>query len=182
MAGIVTDIPVKFMIAVAFNVIIYFLSGLKTTPSAFFTFFLFNFIATLTMSSIFRFLAAVTKTVSQAMAFAGVMVLAIVIYTGFTLPRIYAHPWLKWLSYINPVAYAFEALLVNEVHGTRYQCANLVPPPPLQVGDSFVCAVAGARVGESDVSGDSWVQSSYGYSYSHIWRNLGMCNTWSLDD
>ena len=27
--------------------------------------------------------------------------------------------------------------------------------------------------GERDVSGDAWVQSSYQYSYSHIWRNLG---------
>ena len=26
---------------------------------------------------------------------------------------------------------------------------------------------------KTDVSGDRWVKSSYGYSYSHIWRNLG---------
>ena len=169
----VTDIPVKFMIAVAFNIILYFLSGLKTTPAAFFTFFLINFIATLTMSSIFRTLAAITSTVAQAMSFAGVMVLAIVIYTGFTLPRPYMHPWMKWISWCNPVSYAFEALLVNEVNNSRYQCATPVPAPPLQSGSSFVCPVAGAVVGEATVSGDAWVQASYGYSYSHIWRNLG---------
>ncbi len=39
------------------------------------------------MSSIFRSLAALTETLSQAMAFAGVMVLAILNYPGFTLPR-----------------------------------------------------------------------------------------------
>ena len=174
LAGIVTDIPVKFMIAVAFNIILYFLAGLRVDAASFFIFFLFVFIATLTMSSIFRFLAAVTSSVAQAMSFAGVMVLAIVIYTGFTVPSPYAHPWLKWLSYINPIAYAFEAILVNEVHGRRFPCANLVPAPQLQSGNSFICAVAGARVGEPDVSGDSWVESSYTYSHSHLWRNIGM--------
>ena len=33
MAGVVSDIPVKFMIAVCFNIILYFLAGLRTEPS-----------------------------------------------------------------------------------------------------------------------------------------------------
>ena len=73
MAGIVSDIPVKFMIAVFFNIILYFLAGLRTEPSQFFIYFLFTFVAMLTMSFIFRTLAAATKTLSQAMALAGVM-------------------------------------------------------------------------------------------------------------
>lgn len=173
MAGILSDIPVKFLIASCFNIILYFLAGLRTEPSQFFIFFMIVFIAMLTMSAIFRTLAAATKTISQALALAGVMVLAIVIYTGFTIPRPYMHPWMKWISWINPVAYAFEAILVNEVHGRRFPCADLIPPAPFQTGSSFICAVAGAVAGETDVSGDAWVQSSYQYSYSHIWRNLG---------
>lgn len=173
MAGIVSDIPVKFVIAVCFNVILYFLAGLRTEPSQFFIFFLFVFVAMLTMSSIFRSLAALTKTLSQALALAGVMVLAIVIYTGFTLPRPYEHPWMKWISWINPVAYAFEAILVNEVHGRRFPCSAFVPTAPFQIDSSFICSISGAVQGEPDVSGDAWVQSSYQYSYSHIWRNLG---------
>lgn len=173
MAGVISDIPIKFVIAVVFNIILYFLAGLRAEPSQFFIYFLFNFVSILTMSTIFRSLAALTKTLSQAMAFAGVMVLAIVIYTGFTLPRPYMHPWMEWISYINPVAYAFEALLVNEVHGRRFPCATFVPPRPLQSGQSFICAIPGAIAGELDVSGDAWAQSAYGYSYSHIWRNLG---------
>lgn len=49
MAGVVADIPVKFMIAVGFNVILYFLAGLRTEAAQFFIFFLFNFVATLTV-------------------------------------------------------------------------------------------------------------------------------------
>ncbi|KAI9742381.1 MAG: GTPase-activating protein [Claussenomyces sp. TS43310] len=173
LAGIVSDIPVKFVISVCFNIILYFLSGLRREPSNFFIFFLFNFIAILTMSMIFRTLAASTKTISQAFALAGVLVLAIVIYTGFTIPRPYMHPWFKWISWINPVAYAFEALLVNELHGQRYACSNIVPSYPGISGRTFICATAGAVVGQDYVFGDAYLESQFQYSYSHIWRNLG---------
>ncbi|EEH23444.2 hypothetical protein PABG_05655 [Paracoccidioides brasiliensis Pb03] len=146
-AGIVSDIPIKLITSTVFNIIIYFLGDLRRQADHLFIFFLFTFITMLTMSAIFRTLAAATKTISQALAFAGVMVLAIVIYTGFTIQRSYMHPWMEWISWINPVAYAFEAILVNEVHSQRYACAQIVPP-----------------YGE---------ESQYGYKYSHIWRNLG---------
>jgi ATP-binding cassette, subfamily G (WHITE), member 2, PDR len=85
------------------------------------------------------------------------------------------HPWFKWISWINPVAYAFEGLFVNELHGQRFTCSTLVPSggPYTLTGNSFVCAVAGAVVGQTTVSGDDYLESQFQYSYSHIWRNLG---------
>ena len=174
LAGIVSDLPVKFTIAVTFNIILYFLAGLRREPSQFFIFFLFTFTAIVTMSMIFRTIAASTKTVSQALAIAGILVLAIVIYTGFALPKPYQHPWFKWITYINPVSYAFEALLVNEVHGRDFPCSAQVPSYSGLTGPSFICAVPGAIAGQEFVSGDAWAKTAYEYSYSHIWRNLGI--------
>ncbi|EPS35460.1 hypothetical protein H072_11135 [Dactylellina haptotyla CBS 200.50] len=171
-AGIVSDIPIKFMAAVVFNLIIYFLGGLSYDVSKFFIFFLFSFITTLAMSAIFRTMAAATKSITQAMALAGVTVLAIVIYTGYTLPPPFQHKWFFWLSYINPIRYAYEVLLVNEVHGLVYECANIVPP--YGTGNNFACAVAGAEPGSRVVSGEAWASVSYEYSYSHVWRNFGI--------
>jgi hypothetical protein len=125
------------------------------------------------MSMIFRTIAASTKSVSSALAIAGVSVLAMVIYTGYTIPRPYMHPWFKWLSYINPVAYAFEALFVNELHGQEYSCASVVPAYPGLTGNNFVCNTPGAVTGAATVSGDAYLESAFGYSYSNIWRNLG---------
>jgi len=127
------------------------------------------------MSQIYRSIAASTKTVSQALAIAGVVTLAIVIYTGFVIPRPNMHPWFKWISWINPVAYAFEGLFVNELHGQRYTCSALVPSggPYTLTGNTFVCAIAGAVVGQTTVSGDDYLESQFQYSYAHIWRNLG---------
>ncbi|KAF4434587.1 putative ABC1 transport protein [Fusarium austroafricanum] len=174
LAGILVDVPVKFVVAVFFNVILYFLSGLARTASQFFIFFLFVFVTTLAMSMIFRTIAAATATLAQAMAISGFLVLALVTYTGFVLPGPYMHPWFKWISYINPLSYAFEALLVNQAHGTNYPCSNLVPPYQNLAGDTFVCPVPGSVAGETYVNGDAWFETSYDYSYSHLWRNLGI--------
>ena len=85
------------------------------------------------------------------------------------------HPWFKWISWINPVAYAFESLFVNELHGQRFTCSILVPSGGAYslTGNNFVCAVAGAVVGQTTVSGDDYLESQFQYSYAHIWRNLG---------
>lgn len=111
-AGVVSDIPIKFALAVAFNIVIYFLSNLRREPSQFFIYFLIVFIITFIMSAVFRTLAAVTKTISQAMSLAGVMVLALVIYTGFVLPVPYMHPWFNWLHYLSKLI----LLYVQDAH------------------------------------------------------------------
>ncbi|KAG7293979.1 hypothetical protein NEMBOFW57_004040 [Staphylotrichum longicolle] len=77
-AGIMADIPVKFVTAVVFSLIVYFLAGLRREPGQFFLFLLITYVSTFVMTALFRFLAGITKTVSQAMALAGVLVLAIV--------------------------------------------------------------------------------------------------------
>ena len=179
MASVLADLPVKFLANVAFNIILYFLANLRETPSAFFVFFLFNFLATLAMSLIFRTVAQATKTISQAMVIAGVLVMALVIYAGFTPPVPAMHPWFSWIRYLNPVGYAFESLMLNEFHDRDFPCSDVVPSyPGFQQKHNnmpyFSCSVKGSVAGQSFVSGDAYIQSSFQYEYSHIWRNLGI--------
>ncbi|KAK4544573.1 hypothetical protein LTR36_004145 [Oleoguttula mirabilis] len=173
-AGIISDIPVKFCIAVAFNVILYFLSGLRRKPSQFFIYFLIAFISMFVMSAIFRTMAALTKTISQAMALSGVLVLAIVVYTGFVVPVSYMHPWFSWIRFINPIFYAFEILIANEFHGRHFTCSAFIPAYTPLPGDSFICSVTGAVAGQRTVLGDDFIASMYSYYYSHVWRNFGI--------
>ncbi|KAK3705222.1 hypothetical protein LTR37_013383 [Vermiconidia calcicola] len=152
-AGIVLDIPMKF-----------FTSGS----------FLIVYIITFVMSAVFRTLAAVTKTISQAMALAGVLVLAIVIYTGFVVPVQYMGDWFGWIRWINPVFYAFEVLIANEFHGRNFECSQFVPAANNLGGPTFVCSGKGAIAGELTVNGDDYIAASYGYYFSHVWRNFGI--------
>lgn len=172
-AGIVADIPVKFCLAVAFNIILYFMTNLDRTPGKFFLYFLIVFISMFVMSAVFRTLAAITKGISQAMALAGVVVLALAVYTGFVIPVPYMHPWFKWIHYINPIFYAFEILMANEYHGRHFTCSGFIPPYPVLEGDSFVCSSNGAIAGQRTVLGDNYI-ATFGYSYSHVWRNFGI--------
>ena len=172
-AGIVSDIPVKLMVAICFNLTLYFLGSLRVAPGPFFVFFLFSFAVNLTMSFVFKTIGASTRSVSQAMSAAGILVLAVIIYTGFTIPRPDMRPWFKWLSWINPVAFAFEALLVNELHGQDFQCSSFVPNQGEPGSSTFICTSPGATAGQIAVSGDAFLLSSYRYSYGHLWRNLG---------
>ena len=173
-AGVVSDIPVKFVTTVVFNLILYFLAGLRREPSQFFIYFLITFVVGQIMSAVFRTLAAVTKTISQAMTLAGVMVLALVIYTGYVLPQPYMKPWFNWIHYLNPIYYAFEILIANEFHGREFTCSQFVPAYPNLQGDQFVCSQTGAVAGRRTVNGDNYIQTAYEYSYSHVWRNFGI--------
>ena len=173
-AGIVLDIPIKFVTSTLFNVVLYFLAGLRRDASAFFLYFLITYMSTFIMSAIFRTLAAVTKTVSQAMMLAGVMVLALVIYTGFIIRVPQMVVWFSWIRWINPIYYAFEILIANEFHGQQFPCANIVPPYQPPVGDSWICPTVGAVAGQSFVTGDAFMETNYEYYWSHVWRNLGI--------
>ncbi|CAK4006136.1 ABC transporter CDR4 [Lecanosticta acicola] len=173
-SGIVTDIPIKFATLTVFDIILYFLAGLRREPSQFFIFFLITYTATFVMSAVFRTMAAVTKTISQAMALSGVLVLAIVIYTGFVVPVAYMKDWFGWIRWINPVFYAFEILIANEFHGRQFACSQFIPTYNGLTGMQFVCSSKGAVAGQRTVSGDDFIAISYGYYYSHVWRNFGI--------
>lgn len=174
-AGIVIDIPLKFAVAVCFNLVLYFMAGLRREPSQFFIFFLIAFISTFVMSAVFRTLAAVTKTISQAMALSGVMVLALVVYTGFVVPTRYMKPWFGWIRWINPIFYGFEILVANEFHGREFECSEFVPILDLaRGGQTFICSTQGSVAGQLTVNGDAYIAEAYGYYYSHVWRNFGI--------
>lgn len=174
-AGIAADIPIKFITATVFNIILYFMAGLRRTASQFFIYYLIGYISIFVMSAIFRTMAAITKTVSQAMSLAGILVLALVIYTGFTITVPSMHPWFSWIRWINPIYYAFEILVANEFHGQDFPCgASFVPPYSPQIGNSWICPVPGAVAGSATVSGDAFIATNYEYYYSNVWRNFGI--------
>lgn len=172
LASSVSDLPVKILRCSIFSVILYFMTNLRREASAFFVFYLFLLTAVLTMSGIFRSLAACTKTIGQAMSLAGIMVLCIVVYTGFTLPQAYMRPWFAWIRWVNPIFYAFEALISNEFHGRDFPCDALVPS--YGVGNSVICSAVGSLLGERHVFGDNFIKANYDYHYSHLWRNYGI--------
>lgn len=174
LAGIVLDIPVKLIVAIPFNLILYFMAGLRREPGQFFLFFLITFICTMIFSGVFRSVAAATRTSSEAMSVAGILILALAIYTGFMISPVNMRVWFGWIRWINPLFYGFEILVSNEFHGHEYICSSIIPAyTPLQ-GDSWICSAVGAEAGRATVNGDAYIAAAFNYSWSHTWRNFGI--------
>lgn len=173
-ASMLTDMPYKIANAIIFNITLYFMVNLRRTPGAFFFFLFVSFILTLTMSMLFRTIASVSRTLSQAMAPAAVIILAIVIFTGFAIPVNYMLGWCRWINWIDPVAYGFESLMINEFHDEKYACSAYVPSYGNLAKQQKVCSAVGSVPGQSYVSGDAYINSSFEYYAAHKWRNVGI--------
>jgi len=173
-ASMLTDLPYKVLNAIVFNITLYFMANLRREPGAFFFFLFVSFILTLTMSMLFRTIASVSRTLSQAMAPAAIIILAIVIFTGFAIPVNYMLGWCRWINYIDPVAYGFEALMVNEFAGRDYICSVRVPAYGNLADQTQVCSAVGAQAGQATVSGTSYIEAAYTYYPANKWRNVGI--------
>jgi ATP-binding cassette subfamily G (WHITE) protein 2 (PDR) len=114
-SAMICDLPNKVLSSILFNVTLYFMANLRRTPEAFFTFLLFSFFCLLTMSMFFRSIGSLCRTYTQTFVPVGVIMFMCIIYTGFVIPPKYMQPWFRWFRYINPLAYAFESLMINEV-------------------------------------------------------------------
>ena len=179
LASIAMDIPFKLVNAVCINVTLYFMCNLRREPGPFFFFYLLSFTITITMSLFFRFLASVTKTVSQALAPCAIVTLGLMMYGGFVVPQNYLDDWIGWLRWINPLFYAQESLSLNEFVGREFRCAEFVPSGPGYSTDSVpsvgrVCSVEGSAAGQNFVDGSEHLRVMYGFINSHRWRNFGI--------
>jgi ATP-binding cassette subfamily G (WHITE) protein 2 (SNQ2) len=81
------------------------------------------------------------------------------------------------IYWINPLSYAYNALLSNEFAGKIIPCVgpNLVPNGA-GYGDAInqACTgVRGASVGATFVTGEQYL-ASLSYSRAHLWRNVGI--------
>jgi len=174
-AGIILDLPIKLFRCLLAGVILYFMANLRREASHFFIYILFQLTAVVTMSGMFRTLASMTRAISQAMALAGIMIICIAVYTGFTLPQFDMHPWFSWIRWLNPIFYAYEGIIANEFHGRSFECVGFIPNYlPAILGKSFTCSSLGSTAGDILVSGDRYIWEGYEYTYEHIWRNFGI--------
>ncbi|KAL6453447.1 SNQ2 ABC multidrug transporter SNQ2 [Candida maltosa Xu316] len=179
LSNFVMSIPISIIVNTFFVIILYFLSNLARDAGKFFICYLFIVLLHLTMGSMFQAIAAVNKTVAGANAIAGILMLASLMYSSYMIQRPSMHPWFKWISYINPVLYAFEAIIASEFHGRRLSCTDqyLTPSGPGYENLAPMeqtCAFVGSVPGRSWVLGDDYLRLSYTYRFTHVWRNLGI--------
>nr|A0A2U8U2K9.1 RecName: Full=ABC transporter asL7; AltName: Full=Xenovulene A biosynthesis cluster protein L7 [Sarocladium sp. 'schorii']AWM95783.1 ABC transporter [Sarocladium sp. 'schorii'] len=177
-SSVLMDLPIKVLACVSFNLVFYFMTNLNRTPGNFFFYLLASFFIVLSMSGIFRFIkipsAAFSRTVQQAMIPASILMVFLITFAGFMVPINYMLPWCRWINYLNPVAYGFESLMINEYAGREFRCSNYIPFDGTPGDPNVACNVVGAVAGETFVSGDAHISEAYSYDAAHKWRNIGI--------
>ena len=174
LANVLLDIPTRFMPMTLFNIILYFMSGLSVDAGKFFIFFWLVLLATFTMVTLFRAIASLFRSEAFATMIAGIIVLDVGMYTGFAIPRPSMPVWWRWLSYCNPVSFAFEILLTNEFRGKVMSCTPEEMIPPGAAVANQVCPVLGNRPGTMLIDPSSYLDIKYGYEWSNAHRNVGI--------
>jgi ABC-type multidrug transport system permease subunit/ABC-type multidrug transport system ATPase subunit len=176
-ASMLTDMPYKVLNAITFNLVLYFMTNLRREPGPFFFFVFTSFIITLVMSMFFRSIASCSRSLVQALTPAAILILGLIMYTGFTIPTGYMLGWSRWISYIDPVGYGFESLMINEFHNRDFTCVTYVPSGPgyeNATGLNRACSTVGSVPGQPFVNGDVYIDSAFQYVHGHKWRNIGI--------
>ncbi|RSM01819.1 hypothetical protein CDV31_011168 [Fusarium ambrosium] len=177
LSSIVVDMPYKVVNCIVTNIALYFMGNLRREPGAFFFFLLLIFTTTLTMSMMFRLIGSVTKSIDQAMAPSAIILLGLILYTGFTIPLQYMRSWISWSRWANPLFYGLESIMLNEFAGKDFPCSAYIP---FGAGyedvspEGRACSAQGSIPGQDTVSGTAFVKIAYGYDTAHKWRNFGV--------
>ncbi|KAG7660526.1 uncharacterized protein J8A68_005945 [[Candida] subhashii] len=182
-ASIISELPVKFLMSMSFNFVFYFMVNFRREPGRFFFYWFTCMWCMLVMSMLFRCIGSVFTSLPSAMTPASVVLLALIIYTGFVIPVPKMLGWSKWISYINPTYYVFESLMANEFHGRDFTCGVFIPTGPGYQdlsNENRVCSVVGGEPGSLIVSGTKYLQLAYDYHNSHRWRNIGIVIGYTL--
>lgn len=67
--------------------------------------------------------------------------------------------------------------MINEFHGRNFPCSTFVPSGPGYAGitpEQQICSVTGASASLHYVNGDAYINTTFQYYHSHLWRNWGI--------
>ena len=179
MARVLADFPIILAQVIPFTIILYFLAGLDYNVSKFWIYFLFVYTTTICITALYRMFAALSPTIDDAVRFSGLALNLLIIYTGYVIAKptlLNSKIWFGWLYFLNPIAYAFEGVLTNEFDGQVMPCApqELVPQGPGVQPQYQGCAISGAQLGSTSVTGANYLSTTYEYYRSNLWRNWGV--------
>ncbi|KZT54856.1 hypothetical protein CALCODRAFT_437933 [Calocera cornea HHB12733] len=183
LASTIADLPFSFIRMTIFDIIIYFMAGMKLNAGGWFTFHLLNYTCFLSMQALFRTFGILCPNFNTAFRLAAMFVPLTILYSGYLIPVFSMQRWLFWIYYINPLNYGFQSLLENEMGRIDMDCVGSYVVPnngltlnkyPNEVGPNQVCTLPGSIPGQASVAGSDYVQAAFSMNVHWIWRNFGI--------
>jgi ABC-type multidrug transport system ATPase subunit/ABC-type multidrug transport system permease subunit len=183
-AQVIADIPRILLAVILYVVLIYWMSQLYSSAATFFTFVFGLFVMSMTMTALFRLFGTITPNIQIANILSGIFLLSFLLYTGYIIPLTSMKSWFIWIRYINPLAWGFEALLLNEYKNIVFRCT---PPSLLPFGPGYddlrykTCTIAGAVPGTDTVAGATYLSAYLSAHVPMLWPNIAVTiGFWTL--
>ncbi|EPY51193.1 ABC transporter Pdr1 [Schizosaccharomyces cryophilus OY26] len=171
--SILVEFPIRLVSLVIFDIAVYFLSGLRVNAGAFFTFFLFTFLITFCMASIFRLIALLCSTAEIAAFIGGIAALYFISFCGSVMPINYIGWWFRWLAYANPVQYGYESIMLNEFKDRIFNCSAIIPNLSFPLRNN-ICPSPSGVPGVPYIIGINYLNVVFRYTTDFLWKNCGI--------
>ncbi|GFP80384.1 pleiotropic drug resistance protein 3 [Phtheirospermum japonicum] len=117
----ILKIPLSLLEAVVWTCLTYYVIGYSPEAERFFRHMMIRFATHMALSSMFRLVASVFRTVAAATLAGSSAILMLVLLSGFSIPRPFMPVWLKWAFWVSPISYGQIGLAANEFLAPRWQ-------------------------------------------------------------
>ncbi|KAL6405431.1 ABC multidrug transporter [Ilyonectria robusta] len=176
-ALVLVDIPVIVAVFSLFQLVYYFMVGFQREVEKFFICFLVLLAFTLSFASMYRMIGAWCRHPGIAFQINGALSTVLLVYIGYMIPLKNIPVWFRWMAWINPAVYAYNAIMANEMSGQTYEC---VKPQYLPFGSTYDhdspyrgCSVTGSG-NSSAVQGEVFIDKTYWAGKRYMWMNFGI--------
>ncbi|KAK7268421.1 hypothetical protein RIF29_21119 [Crotalaria pallida] len=123
-------IPLSFLESTLWVALTYYTIGFAPSASRFFCQLLAFFSVHQMSLSLFRFLAALGRTLIVATTLGTFVLLLVFVLGGFIIARDNIEPWMIWGYYASPMMYGQNAIAINEFLDERWSAPNMDPIIP----------------------------------------------------
>ena len=120
-ALLLTDAPLSFLEAFILAIISYFWVGMRSNEGNFIYFLAMLIALECAGQALGRLLCALYRKQVTANSMSSVIILIFGTVGGFMPSYLSIPPILRWLSWLTPVAYAFEGLMLNEFVDLQFE-------------------------------------------------------------
>lgn len=171
LAQVAIDIPVMLVQCIGFSLITYFMYGLDPKVDKFFIHVFILTLAALCFANFFRLLGNLSPSLYLSQQFMGLLFILYLTYVGYFPARDKMKPWLGWIYWIDPFAYAFKALFSNEMKGLVFRCDkdSHIPIGPSYTDPAYrVCSLPGALPGQTEVAAEVYLRKVYSFDVNDL--------------
>eukprot|EP00347_Sterkiella_histriomuscorum_P021229 403334750 len=119
-AKMVLDLPSLIIQPMTWTIIVYFGVGLSITAGQFWYFYLIMCMLCISSSSFGFFISSLFSQSETALAVAPVIIMPMVLFSGFFSNAGTYPDWIGWIQWISPIRYSLESLIWNEFGDRQY--------------------------------------------------------------